>query len=182
MIKSSLTETSRSSRRPTTTEEGASYQWFLNGNPIAGETNSTLEISLEPGLIGAQTYSVEISLGSCTATDSVDVSLYAVGNCIISEGISPNGDGYNDSLDLSFLHDRSGNVKLQIFNRLGTVVFEKNNYTNEWHGQTTDGNDLPTGTYFYVIDLTGYNASPLENGVAIDKQETGWIYLNQKAN
>jgi gliding motility-associated-like protein len=158
-----------------TTEEGVTYQWFLNGELITGETNSNLDISLEPGLIGVQTYSVVITLGSCTATDSVDVSSYAVGNCVISEGISPNGDGYNDLLDLSFLNDRTGIKKLQIFNRLGTLVFEKNNYINEWFGQTNDGNDLPTGTYFYVIDLAG-------NDAYYGSQATGWIYLNQKAN
>jgi gliding motility-associated-like protein len=159
----------------TTIEEGVSYQWFLNGDPIPGETNSTLEISLEAGLLGAQTYSVVITLGSCTATDSVDVTLYPVGNCIISEGISPNGDGFNDILDLTFLNDRTGISKLQIFNRLGTLVFEQNNYTNQWRGQTNDGNDLPTGTYFYVIDLAG-------NDAVYGSQATGWIYLNQEAN
>lgn len=158
-----------------TTEEGVTYQWFLNGNLITGETNSNLEISLEPGLIGVQTYSVVITLGSCSATDAVDVSSYDVGNCVISEGISPNGDGFNDSLDLTFLNDRTGVNKLQIFNRLGTLVFEKNNYINEWFGQTNDGNDLPTGTYFYVIDLAG-------NDAVYGSQATGWIYLNQKAN
>ncbi len=159
----------------TTSEEGVTYQWFLNGSPISGETDSTLDISVESGTIGTQTYSVEISLGGCTGTDSVDVSLYEVGNCVISEGISPNGDGYNDSLDLTFLNDRTGIKKLQLFNRLGTLVFEQNNYINEWFGQTTDGNDLPTGTYFYVIDLAG-------NDAVYGSQATGWIYLNQEAN
>lgn len=159
----------------TTTEQGVTYQWFLNGSPLAGETNSTLDFSVDSGALGAQTYSVVISLGGCTGTDSVDVSLYAVGNCVISEGISPNGDGYNDSLDLTFLNDRTGINKLQIFNRLGTLVFEQNNYINEWYGQTKDGNDLPTGTYFYVIDLAGDDA-------VYGPQATGWIYLNQKAN
>ncbi|MCB0464482.1 MAG: gliding motility-associated C-terminal domain-containing protein [Aequorivita sp.] len=158
-----------------TEEEGVTYQWFLNGTLITGETNSTLDISLEPGLLGVQTYSVVITLGGCTATDSVDVSLYAVGNCVISEGLSPNGDGYNDTLDLTFLNDRTGINKLQIFNRLGTLVFERNNYINEWYGQTNNGNALPTGTYFYVIDLAG-------NDAVYGTQATGWIYLNQKAN
>ncbi len=159
----------------TTAEEGVTYQWFLNGNPISGETNSTLEILLQTGVVGIQTYSVEITLGSCSATDSVEVSLYPIGNCVISQGLSPNGDGFNDTLDLTFLKDRSWINKLQIFNRLGTLVFEQNNYTNEWRGQTNDGEDLPTGTYFYVIDLAG-------NDAVYGSQATGWIYLNQEAN
>ncbi len=158
-----------------TVEEDAAYQWYLNGTLLTGETDSTLNFMIEPGTMGVQTYSVVISVGGCSGTDSVDVSLYAVGNCIISEGISPNGDGYNDSLDLTFLNDRTGINKLQIFNRLGTLVFEQNNYINQWHGQTNDGNDLPTGTYFYVIDLAG-------NDAVYGSQATGWIYLNQKAN
>ncbi|KJJ38483.1 gliding motility-associated C-terminal domain-containing protein [Aequorivita vladivostokensis] len=158
-----------------TAEEGASFQWFLNGSILTDETANTLEINLEPGTMGIQTYSVVITVGGCSGTESVDVSLYPIGNCVISQGLSPNGDGFNDTLDLTFLKDRSGINKLQIFNRLGTMVFEQNNYTNEWRGQTNDGEDLPTGTYFYVIDLAG-------NDAVYGSQATGWIYLNQEAN
>lgn len=159
----------------TSSEAGVSYQWFLNGTEIAGQTNNTLDISIEAGLMGAQTYSVVVSLGRCTAEDSIDITLYPIGNCVISQGISPNDDGYNDFLDLTFLNDRTGIKKLQIFNRLGTMVFEQVNYTNQWKGQQSNGNDLPTGTYFYVIDLAG-------NDSVYGQQATGWIYLNQKAN
>ena len=130
---------------------------------------------METGTFGTQTFEVVISVGGCSGTDSVDVTLYEVGNCIISEGLSPNGDGFNDTLDLTFLNDRTGISKLQIFNRLGTLVFEQNNYTNQWRGQTNDGEDLPTGTYFYVIDIAG-------NDAVYGSQATGWIYLNQEAN
>ncbi len=158
-----------------TTEDNATYQWFLNGDLLTGETNSSLNFMVESGTVGVQTYTVVISVGECTATDSADITLYSVENCVISEGLTPNGDGYNDTLDLSFLNDRTGINKLQIFNRLGTQVFEQNNYTNQWRGQTQDGNDLPTGTYFYVIDLAG-------NDSVYGSQATGWIYLNQEAN
>ena len=153
----------------------ATYMWYLNGNLLTGETSSTLEVLIAPGTMGTQTYSVVVSNGECIGEDSVDISLYPVGNCVISEGISPNGDGFNDSLDLTFLNDRTGIRKIQIFNRLGTLIFEQNNYTNQWKGQTNDGNDLPTGTYFYVIDLAGKDA-------VYGEQATGWIYLNQKVN
>ena len=160
----------------TTDEMDVVYQWQLNGDSIVGETASSLNFMLDGGLMGTQTYTVIISVGDCTGSDSVDVELYDVGNCTISQGISPNGSiGFNDSLDLEFLSDRSGISKIQIFNRLGTSVFTKTNYVNEWSGQADDGADLPTGTYFYVIDFT--NEDPLYG-----LQATGWIYVNQSAN
>ncbi|WGF93333.1 gliding motility-associated C-terminal domain-containing protein [Aequorivita marisscotiae] len=159
----------------TTSEEDATFQWYLNGTLLANETNNTLNFSIEAGTMGTQTYSVVITVGGCSGEDSIDITLYDVGQCVISEGLSPNGDGYNDTLDLTFLNDRTGISKLQIFNRLGALVFEQNNYINQWSGQTQDGNDLPSGTYFYVIDLAG-------NDAVYGPQATGWIYLNQEAN
>lgn len=62
---------------------------------------------------------------------------------------SPNGDGINDTWiipNLDFFPDN--NVKL--FNRWGKQVHEQDNYSS---GTAWDGNDLPEGTYFYVIKL-----------------------------
>ena len=77
---------------------------------------------------------------------------------VFPKGISPNGDNKNDYLDLKDFHI----VQLQIFNRLGKVVFTKNLYTDEWHGQADDGTKLPSGTYFFHarsvgnLEFTGY--------------------------
>ena len=108
--------------------------------------------------------------------DEIDILLYDVGNCVISQGISPNGDEWNQSLDLEFLSDRAGGIRqLQIYNRYGALVFEAVNYIKEWEGQDKNGNELPTGTYFYVIDLA-------EEDSVYGLQATGWIYLNKDAN
>jgi gliding motility-associated-like protein len=58
--------------------------------------------------------------------------------------------------------------QLEIFNRYGTKVYSKMDYTNEWIGQSNVGNDLPDGTYYYVIDFKNNQAS-----------KTGWIYINR---
>ena len=159
-----------------TDEVDVSFQWYLNDEIITGATGSTLEIPLSEGVpIEEGTYKVVITSGDCVGEDSVYVSLYEVENCTITQGISPNGDGLNDELDLEFLSDRTGISKLQIFNRLGVLVYEKNNYVNEWRGQSDDGNELPTGTYFYVIDLLG-------NDPVYEGQATGWIYLMKEEN
>ncbi len=160
----------------TTSEQGVTFQWFLNGTLLPNETGNSITVVLPSNTLGSQNYTVVISSGQCSGSDSIEVSLYGSGNCVISQGISPNGSpGFNDILDLTFLANRTGISKLQIYNRLGRVVFERANYTNEWRGQSKEGNDLPTGTYFYVIDLNG-------NDSVYGAQASGWIYLNQDAN
>ena len=157
----------------TTSEEGVTYQWFYDGQMIQeGATLELLDISSE----SFGTYEVIITKGDCTGTEDIELTTYAVGNCIITQGISPGGTpGFNDSLDLEFLKDRVGISNLQIFNRYGTVVFDRVNYVNEWVGQDNNGNELPTGTYYYVIDLNGVDD-------VYGEQPTGWIYLNRDAN
>jgi gliding motility-associated-like protein len=84
--------------------------------------------------------------------------------CGIQKGISPNGDNLNDEFDLAHL-----NVKrLEIFNRYGQEVYALSNYTDEWHGQASNGDILPTGTYYYVIEFASGEA------------KTGWIYINRE--
>lgn len=83
---------------------------------------------------------------------------FQVVDCVVPKGISPNGDGLNDAFDLSSFQVK----ELQIFNRYGTeVYFYGKGYTNQWYGQTNEGNLLPDGTYFYVMKTerdiyTGY--------------------------
>lgn len=93
------------------------------------------------------------------------LSLEADG-CVIPRGISPNGDGMNDNFDLSAFDVNS----LLIFNRYGMEVFSYANYSDQWHGQDTSGNDLPTATYFYVVYLAG------------GEEITGWVYINREIN
>ncbi|KGO90933.1 hypothetical protein Q766_20700 [Flavobacterium subsaxonicum WB 4.1-42 = DSM 21790] len=83
---------------------------------------------------------------------------------MVQKGISPNNDGLNDSFDLSGLDIR----KLEIFNRYGKEVYSKSGYTNEWMGQTDGGDELPTGTYFFMFERN--------NG----ETQTGWIYINRQ--
>ncbi|RVU24229.1 hypothetical protein EOJ36_09930 [Sandaracinomonas limnophila] len=77
-----------------------------------------------------------------------------------TQGISPNGDGKNDKLIIPGV--LSYNNRLTVFNRWGNVVYEQDNYKNNWGGETNNGYRplegdglLPDGTYYYVIDFLG---------------------------
>ena len=64
--------------------------------------------------------------------------------------ITPNGDGRNDMLDLSDVI-LSSNCLVSILDRWGREVFRQENYANSWNGTTTAGEDLPDGTYYYIV-------------------------------
>lgn len=90
----------------------------------------------------------------------------------IPEGFSPNGDGTNDLFVIRGISNFPEN-KFVIFNRWGNKVFEANPYQNTWNGKSTEGlrvggDELPVGTYFYVLDLG--------DGSEVFK---GTIYLNR---
>lgn len=146
------------------------YTWLLDGVSIEG-SDSSLPIT-DFGV-----YTVIVDNEGCIAEATVTVSAYISNpDCIISQGISPEGSpGYNDYLDLEFLSTRTGIDKLQIFNRNGNLVYEYQNYTNQWEGQTTSGDKLPTGVYYYVLSLSG-------NDPVYGPQTSGWIYLNRGIN
>lgn len=75
--------------------------------------------------------------------------------------ITPNGDGINDYFTLKIL-ERSPNNEFRLFDRAGILVFEKSNYVDEFRGKGNrnifiDGEYLPEGTYFYLLELKDIN-------------------------
>ncbi|MDE0967759.1 MAG: gliding motility-associated C-terminal domain-containing protein, partial [Flavobacteriaceae bacterium] len=139
-------------------DNAVSYEvsWTYNGEFFANENSLVL------GVINAGSYEFTLtdSDTGCSYSDSINVAELEV--CVIPQGISPNDDGYNDDFDLSSYNVSS----LKVFNRLGTLVYSKNNYLNEWRGQSSNGKLLPVGTYFYVMSYEE------------DKIKTDWVYLN----
>ncbi|MFD2915177.1 choice-of-anchor L domain-containing protein [Psychroserpens luteus] len=141
-----------------------SINWFYafdaSATPelITGENGLTLPV-LEGGI-----YTIEVSFNDTGCTSSQSQEVIELESCFIPQGISPNGDGMNDSFDLSNFRV----TRLEIFNRYGTSVFEKSNYVDEWVGQSSEGDELPVGTYFYAVDFEDRES------------ETGWVYLQRE--
>jgi gliding motility-associated-like protein/uncharacterized repeat protein (TIGR01451 family) len=89
----------------------------------------------------------------------------------IPEGFSPNADGVNDVFFIRGLDSYPTN-SIVIFNRWGNAVFEESPYSNTWNGKSTAGlslgDDLPMGTYFYLLDL-GNGSDVLKGTIFISK-------------
>lgn len=73
----------------------------------------------------------------------------------IPNAFSPNGDGINDKFVITSLAYYNG-AKLSVFNRWGTLVFNSNNYQNNWDGTSIDHEQLADDTYYVILEISGY--------------------------
>ena len=88
----------------------------------------------------------------------------------ISQVITPNGDGNNDTWIIYNIENHPGTI-IRVFNRWGKEVFYSRNYKNDWNGHYKEYDaSLPSsGSYYYQIDLEGDGT--------IDAK--GWLYITK---
>ncbi len=96
----------------------------------------------------------------------------------ISKAVTPNGDGYNDTfvVGAEAYFGCGYTFDIKIFNRWGQVVFESTNYQDEWDGLHMTGgitigstNDLPSGTYYYILNVLGGERKSLSGPLYLGK-------------
>ena len=85
----------------------------------------------------------------------------------LSTAFTPNGDGENDFWFIDSIEEYAGNT-VRIFNRWGDILITLQEYDNEsvrWEGTDENGNGLPSGTYYYTIELPD------------GRTDAGWVQL-----
>lgn len=127
---------------------GIYYTWemapgitnFLTPNPVVSPLKTT-------------TYEVTITdMHGCSRLESITVSVdvaLSFTRFPIPSAFTPNGDGRNDCFGLKSWGPTS-TFEFKIFNRAGFVVFDARTPEDCWDG-TRKGQDLPTGTYVYMV-------------------------------
>jgi gliding motility-associated-like protein/uncharacterized delta-60 repeat protein len=87
------------------------------------------------------------------------ITIEVAGDITVYNALSPNGDGKNDVFFIEYINalpDTQQN-KVTILNRWGSVVFEAVNYDNTnvvFRGLSDSGTELPSGTYYYVLEFS----------------------------
>jgi hypothetical protein len=146
----------------------SSILWYDNiSNASVGDGGQVF--NLPPGFYRAEFISSYFCEGEAVGEVRTEVKPYNL--------VSSNGDNENDAWVIDCISNytvdggakRDNNVK--IFNRYGVLVYEADGYNNNdvifkgigENGLYAMGNDLPDGTYFYIIDkrdgskpLTGF--------------------------
>lgn len=116
-------------------------------------------------------YKYEVQIGSCLFLDSVVIN--GDPNCeditIVNNAFSPDGDGINDLFIIDAAALLSNENKVLIVNRWGDLIREFHNYNNTdvaWDGTSDSGEPMPSGTYFYIVEIP-----------SLDYRANGWIQV-----
>ena len=111
------------------------------------------------------------SLITASGCDSLSILELSVATCSgdfeISNLLTPNGDGQNDTWKIDNPYQISGCAVL-IYNRWGQPLYETTEYQNEWDG-TKNNEPLPDGVYFYSITCDGKNYTGAINLLRLKK-------------
>ena len=144
------------------------YIWTLDGIDLQTGTENTYYLDEMNEESGEFTVTVFDDITYCWSSTTINVDFYENSYCVdLPQGLSPNGDGFNDCLILDHLEDREDIDKVEVFNRYGTKIYELNEYVDQWCGSDQDGKVVPVGTYFYIIYFNS-SKEPI----------TSWIYVN----
>lgn len=110
------------------------------------------------------TYAVEIATDEgCIELRQIDVTV--IMDLRPAEIFTPNGDGFNDQWNEGFI-EQFPEGTISVYNRWGNLVFKSTNYQNNWQG-VHNNQELPVGTYYYVVDLTAYEREAVTGSVTI---------------
>ncbi len=126
----------------------SSFLWdFGNGN-----TATTFDAAETYTTQGA--YPVKLIAYFATCSDTSYKWLFITDKLIISipNIFTPNNDGVNDLWMPS--SEGAVDMHLEIYNRYGVKVFENKGIGVQWEGRTLSGEPVPTGVYFYNLEVT----------------------------
>lgn len=134
----------------TTTADTPAFQWYLNGTIIPGADENTY-VATQFGdykLIISQTVGCESSKELLFSISEPVDPFPEVNN--IPNLISPNGDGINDTWVIPTQYVSGTDTDIRILSNRGEVVFQTNDYQNNWPENQLELNSINL-VFYYII-------------------------------
>jgi gliding motility-associated-like protein len=136
------------------------YNW----SPSTGLSNSGVSAPIASPTVTTTYTLIVTGAGGCPASAIIKVNVLE--QMVIPNTFTPNADGINDTWSIPAL-GAYPNCAVNIFNRHGSPIFRSIGYGKDWNG-SFNGYVLPSGTYYYVVDLKD-GGKPLSGYVVLLK-------------
>lgn len=140
---------------------GLNYSWTPQGSLSSASVSDPVAF---PAYTTTYTLTVNSTSGNCAETASVLVTVVTcdtLSSIHIPNVFTPNGDGVNDHFKIS----ASGlSIHCSIYNRWGQKLYEWSGTDGSWNGKGPQGNEAPDGTYYYILEVSGYKVNKTYKG------------------
>jgi len=160
---------------------------WVNVDNVGGFTNGNSFNALGIAA-GVYTFSYTITTGLCPRrveikmTVNTDCGVLPCESIVIHNAFTPNGDTLNEWFQIDHIEDFDcyPTNSVEIYNRWGILVYSTKQYDNssrrfegisEGRATISKSDELPTGTYFYIIQWT------TTDGQTVNKD--GYLYLTR---
>jgi len=127
------------------------YQWQINGVDTSDVTSELSTFSLKNNDVVTCVIFTNNGCSQVVISNPVKMVIYPAPNISIPNTFTPNGDGINDVWDIKYLY-LYHYASVKIYNRYGSLLFQSKGYDEPWDGKYK-GQVVPTGTYYYVINM-----------------------------
>lgn len=153
----------------TLTDEGMDVATITSNSPVATDNSGEVFVSND----ASNTFPAGTSTVIWTARDASGndvtceqtIAVIDFENFSVPNIITPNGDDLNDMLIIDNL---PSNSELIIFDRANKIIFNTDDYQNDWGGLDLQNRPVESGTYWYML-RTVY-----------DREFSGFLILNRK--
>lgn len=133
------------------------------GFPVPGASSLSITGTPTTSVGSPFTYTLTVK-GNCEPVILKGVIQVTDPLCInLNNSFSPNGDGINELWKVYDNFSCLQKVKVAVYNRYGSKVYESNDYKNTWDGRYKNSS-VPDGTYYAVVVYT------LSSGKVIEKR------------
>ncbi|MGD1846065.1 MAG: gliding motility-associated C-terminal domain-containing protein [Salibacteraceae bacterium] len=124
-------------------DAGTDVEWLS-----ADELSTPFALDPEFTATNSNVFTLQVTdANNCVSTDAVQLTVK--NTLVISNVMTPNGDGNNDVWKV-YPESVLQSCKVMVFDGFGRIVLERDNYQNDWDG-TYEGSALPDGDYYYHI-------------------------------
>jgi gliding motility-associated-like protein len=140
------------------------YVWIPNGG-LSDRYILNPDL-IVPGVTTVYTLVAYNNANVCSSSNPVTINV--IKRIVIPNVITVNGDGTNDTWEIANI-ENFPDVEILIYNRWGNLVWKTSGNLKQWDGTNyRNGEVLPDGTYFYIIDL---------HSVKVKDPFTGWVQI-----